>query len=211
MLICRDLIIQKGAFSRPVPNIDVARGQSLAIVGPSGCGKTTLLLTVGGFLPPQSGLLRLGHDDYHALSAAKRYRWRAQNVGFIFANFRLIDSLNVRDNLILSQRASKQPLKDAYLDYLLNRLQIEELQKAMPYTLSTGQAQRVAIARALINRPSLVLADEPTSALDSTQAQNTISLLHALCAEERLCLVTVTHDTRIQAGFHQSLNLNAMS
>jgi putative ABC transport system ATP-binding protein len=203
---CLDL----AEFAMPV-------GEHVFLCGPSGCGKSTLLNVLAGVLKPDSGLLELLGQDLTSLSAARRDRFRADHVGFIFQQFNLIPYLSVLDNILLPCRFSRRraaraleqsPSLHAEAGRLLQHLDLaESLWHRQATALSVGQQQRVAAARALIGRPELVFADEPTSALDSERQASFLGLLRQECVAADAALLFVSHDRRLATGFDRELSL----
>jgi putative ABC transport system ATP-binding protein len=192
-------------------------GEQLFMHGPSGCGKSTLLNLLAGVLRPDAGQLSLLGQELTRLSAAKRDRFRADHVGFIFQQFNLIPYLSVLDNVLLPCRFSRRraaraleqsPGLKAEAGRLLQHLDLDEaLWQRRATALSVGQQQRVAAARALIGRPELVFADEPTSALDSERQAAFLALLRQECGAAGAALLFVSHDRRLAAGFDRELSL----
>jgi putative ABC transport system ATP-binding protein len=201
-------------------DIDALRldaGERLFLEGPSGTGKSTLLGLLGGVLVPQSGRLQILGEDLAQLRAARRDRFRADHVGFIFQQFNLVPYLGLVENVTLGCRFSPRRRDrlgnaaaiTAEAERLLTALGLDLVELRMrPVTeLSVGQQQRVAAARALIGAPELVIADEPTSALDARTRGAFIELLFAEVARAGSALVFVSHDPALAALFPRSLAL----
>ena len=181
-------------------DLDVARGQTLAVTGPSGCGKSTLLHLLGGLDRPSGGQLWLDDRRTDQLGERALARMRRDAVGFVFQAFHLMDELTARENVELpallagrSPRAARRRATE-----LLDRVGLADRGKFLPAALSGGQRQRVAIARALSNDPMVVLADEPTGNLDSAATLDVLRLFDSLRSAGQT-LVIVTHDPRIAA------------
>jgi putative ABC transport system ATP-binding protein len=181
-------------------DLDIARGEYLAIVGPSGCGKTTLLAILGLLDPPTEGTYCF---DGVGLDLADRRacgRLRNRHIGFIFQSFHLIGDLTVFENVALpleyrglSPAALREPVEAA-----LERVGMAARHGAYPRDLSGGQQQRVAVARAIVGRPRILLADEPTGSLDSTNGEQVMALIDELYRDgTTVCLVT--HEPRFAA------------
>lgn len=188
-------------------DLDVARGEILAIMGPSGSGKSTLLHILAGVLTPDSGTAsyRAATNsevaELSVLSEAERAKLRLSEFGFIFQFGQLLPDLSAADNvslpLLLAGQARKVALRQARR--WLERLGLAEHAEKSPSELSGGQAQRVAIARALVTAPQVIFADEPTGALDSLSAEQVMLTLTELSRASGTTVVLVTHDARTAA------------
>jgi putative ABC transport system ATP-binding protein len=181
-------------------DLDVASGETLAIMGPSGCGKSTLLHLLGGLERPSAGEIELAGQPVSGSSERALAHLRRTAVGFVFQGFYLMDELTAIENVELpgllaglSPRAARARARE-----LLEQVGLADRVEFLPSALSGGQRQRVAIARALINRPIIVLADEPTGNLDSTATVEVLRLFEAL-HEAGQTLVIVTHEQRVAA------------
>jgi putative ABC transport system ATP-binding protein len=181
-------------------DLDVAAGETLAVMGPSGCGKSTLLHLLGGLDRPSAGELWLAGRRIDMMSERGMAALRRDAVGFVFQAFHLMDELTAAENVELpvllagrSPRAARRRAAE-----LLERVGLADRARHLPSQLSGGQRQRVAIARALANRPQVVLADEPTGNLDSEATLDVLRLFESL-HEAGQTLVIVTHDSRIAA------------
>ncbi|TDC48813.1 ABC transporter ATP-binding protein [Jiangella ureilytica] len=181
-------------------DLEVARGETVAVMGPSGCGKSTLLHLVGGLDRPSSGEIDLAGRRIDRLGERALARLRRTDVGFVFQAFHLMDELTVVENVELpALLAGHSPRRArARAMALLDRVGVEHKAGSLPTALSGGQRQRVAVARALSNEPVLVLADEPTGNLDSAATLDVLRLFEEL-HESGQTLVIVTHDERIAA------------
>jgi putative ABC transport system ATP-binding protein len=181
-------------------DLDVASGETLAVMGPSGCGKSTLLHLLGGLDRPSAGELWLNDRRTDRLSERALAGLRRQEIGFVFQAFHLMDELTARENIelpaLLAGRSPRQARRMALA--LLDRVGLADRADHLPSALSGGQRQRVAIARSLINDPLVVLADEPTGNLDSAATLEVLRLFDQLHAAG-LTLVIVTHDERVAA------------
>jgi ABC-type lipoprotein export system ATPase subunit len=182
-------------------DLELHRGDFLALRGASGAGKSTLLYLLGGLDTPTQGEIRLAGRDLAHLSRRELARLRTQDVGFIFQAYYLLPELDALENVCLPARMARTPAGDAEARgrELLTRVGLQERMEHKPYELSGGEQQRVAIARALINEPDLILADEPTGNLDSHTGEEIIDLLVALRAEKQTTLIMATHDARVAA------------
>jgi ABC-type lipoprotein export system ATPase subunit len=182
-------------------DLELTRGDFLAMRGASGAGKSTLLYLLGGLDTPNQGEIRLANRDLASLSRRELARLRNEEVGFIFQAYYLLPELDALENVCLPARMARKPASQAEARgrELLARVGLKERMEHKPYELSGGEQQRVAIARALINEPDLILADEPTGNLDSHTGEEIIDLLVALRAEKQTTLVIATHDARVAA------------
>jgi ABC-type lipoprotein export system ATPase subunit len=181
-------------------DLDVAGGETVAVMGPSGCGKSTLLHLIGGLDRPSAGELWLNDKRTDRLSERALAGLRRKEIGFVFQAFHLMDELTARENIelpaLLAGRTPRQASRRALA--LLDRVGLADRADHLPSALSGGQRQRVAIARALVNDPVVVLADEPTGNLDSAATRDVLRLFQHLHAAG-LTLVIVTHDERVAA------------
>ena len=175
----------------------VPEGEYLAIMGESGAGKTTLLNILAALDRPTGGSVTLRGRDLTRIPDGELAEFRRDHLGFVFQDFNLLDTLSVRDNILLPLVLANTPYGDmaARLQPLALRLGIAGLLDKFPYEISGGQKQRAAVARALITRPDLVLADEPTGALDSHSADSLLELFGAINRDGQ-AIVMVTHSVR---------------
>jgi putative ABC transport system ATP-binding protein len=185
-------------------NLDIERGEMVAIMGPSGSGKSTLMHILGLLHAPDPNHgpapeLRLAGEDVASISDGARTRIRASRMGFVFQDFNLVPTLTAAENVALAceyagvrGKAARQAALDA-----LGLVGLADRADHRPAELSGGEQQRVAIARALVNRPSLVLADEPTGNLDSARTDEVLALLRRLNREHGQTFVLVTHDAEV--------------
>jgi putative ABC transport system ATP-binding protein len=176
-------------------SVQIAPGESVAVMGPSGSGKSTLLNMIAGLDRPTSGTVTVAGERIDRLSETGVARFRRQKVGMIFQFCNLLDDLTVLDNILLPAQLAGMPRgrARARADELLQALRIGQHLQAYPARLSGGERQRVAIARALVNRPAMLLADEPTGALDSANGDEIGQLLLELNRSGQT-LVLVTHN-----------------
>src|SRR5882762_2201816 len=182
-------------------DVELGRGEFLALRGASGAGKSTLLHLLGGLDTPNWGEIRLGGRDLSTLSRRELARLRNEEVGFIFQAYYLLPELDALENVCLPARMARMPATQAEARgrELLARVGLKDRVEHKPYELSGGEQQRVAIARALINEPDLILADEPTGNLDSHTGEEIIELLCSLRSEKQTTLVMATHDAKVAA------------
>jgi putative ABC transport system ATP-binding protein len=181
-------------------DLDIDRGETVAVMGPSGCGKSTLLHLLGGLDRPSAGELWFHGRRIDQLSERALAEMRRREVGFIFQAFHLMEELTAQENVELPALLAGRPLRAARrrASDLLDRVGLGDRAWHLPSALSGGQRQRVAIARALANEPLLVLADEPTGNLDSAATLDVLRVFEQLHAAGQT-LVIVTHDERIAA------------
>ena len=183
-------------------------GEFVAIMGPSGCGKSTLLNILGLLDNPTSGSYRLDGKEVGHLKESGRTDYRKGRIGFIFQSFNLIDTMTVRDNVMLplNNLSLSRDEKNKRIDEALARMGIAHRANHYPSQLSGGQQQRAAIARAIVGRPGLILADEPTGNLDSKNGAEVMELLSEL-HKEGATIVMVTHSHRDAAVADRIINL----
>src|SRR6059058_3924432 len=182
-------------------DVELQRGDFLALRGASGAGKSTLLHLLGGLDAPNDGEVWLAGRNLAGLSSRELARLRNKEIGFIFQSYYLLPELDALENVCLPARMARTPAAEAESRgrELLARVGLKERMEHKPYELSGGEQQRVAIARALINQPDLVLADEPTGNLDSHTGDEIIELLCSLRTEKQTTLIVATHDAKVAA------------
>lgn len=190
-------------------NLDVGRGEFLALMGPSGSGKTTLLNLISGIDTPTSGNLVIDGEDIAKFSRKELTRWRARKVGYIFQLYHLIPVLTAFENvelpLLISSLSRSERREKA--ESALELVGLTDRSHHTPNELSGGQEQRVAIARALVSDPALLVADEPTGDLDRESATRILDLLRSLSREHGKTIVMVTHDARAADAADRTLHL----
>ena len=190
-------------------DLDVARGEFLALRGASGAGKSTLLHLIGGLDLPNAGEILFNGNNLVAFSERKLTEFRNCRVGFIFQAYHLLPELTALENVCLPARMAR--ISSAQVETrgreLLTRVGLKDRLEHKPSELSGGEQQRVAIARALINEPELVLADEPTGNLDSHTGGEIIELLKGLRVERNTTLVIATHDAKVAANAERVIEL----
>lgn len=177
-------------------NMHIKEGEFVGIMGPSGSGKTTLLNILATIDSPTSGELLLKGKNPHNLSSDDLAIFRRNNLGFIFQNFNLLDTLSVKENIILPLvlEGHKNREIEEKLNKIAEVLNIKEILNKRTYEISGGQQQRTACARAMINDPAIILADEPTGNLDSKASYDLMSSLEKINKERNSTIVMVTHD-----------------
>ena len=179
-------------------DLDIAKGDFLALMGPSGSGKTTLLNLIGGLDRPTSGEVTVGGDRIDKLSGSQLAKWRARHVGFIFQFYNLMPTLTAEQNIelpLLLTPLSRSRRKQN-VQAVLELVGLADRRKHKPSELSGGQQQRVAIARAIVADPTLLVCDEPTGDLDRETAAEILGLLQLLNREQGKTLIMVTHDPK---------------
>lgn len=177
-------------------NLVVNKGEFVGIMGPSGSGKTTLLNILSGVDKSTSGKVIISNKDISKMKRDELALFRRKNIGYIFQDFNLLDSLTLEENislpLILDKRDPKEINKS--VNSLMSFFNIADLKKKYPYHISGGQKQRVAAARALVNEPDIIFADEPTGNLDSKSANSIMSTINRMNDEINSTVLMVTHD-----------------
>jgi putative ABC transport system ATP-binding protein len=190
-------------------SLDIAAGESVAIVGASGAGKSTLLALLAGLDVPTTGRVLLAGTDLTALDEDGRARLRAQRVGFVFQSFHLIPALTALENVMLPLELAGRPdARRGALD-TLTRVGLKDRTGHYPRQLSGGEQQRVALARAFVTQPAVLFADEPTGNLDTTTGGRVGELLFELNANSHTTLVLVTHDRALASRCERIIQMEA--
>ena len=213
MLSVRNLIKSYRSAGEPVHvlrgvDLDVARGERVALTGESGSGKSTLLHLVAGLDAADSGSIKLDGDSVGELDDSGRAALRRNRLGLVFQQFNLVPSLSVDDNLKFQARLAGRH-DAAWHAELVERLGLSTLLRRYPEQLSGGQQQRVAIGRALAVKPLLMLADEPTGNLDEATADEVMTLTRDLVARTGCGFLMVTHSVRLAAQLDRQVTLHA--
>lgn len=177
-------------------HLTIREGEFVGIMGPSGSGKTTLLNMVSTIDRPSSGEVRIGGQNPYNMRKRELALFRRQQLGFVFQDFNLLDTLTVAENIVLPLTLDRRPLKemDGLLKRTASKLGIEGILNKRIYEISGGQRQRTAIARAIIGSPLLLLADEPTGALDSQSSRAVMESMAEINEKDGTTLMLVTHD-----------------
>jgi putative ABC transport system ATP-binding protein len=176
-------------------DLEVTRGEFIAVVGSSGSGKSTLFNVLGGLTPPTSGSVHINGKDLAGMTNAQRTDLRKDTVGFVFQKYNLLPTLSAEDNIrIVRYVAGRDTAFDVPFRDILGLLGITDRLKYKPRALSGGQQQRVAIARAIVNGPAILLADEPTGNLDSKNSAAVLKLLKDLNKRLGQTILMITHD-----------------
>jgi putative ABC transport system ATP-binding protein len=180
-------------------NLEIQKGEFMALVGPSGSGKSTLLNIMSGLDIPTLGEVELAGKNIAALGGDELSDFRRDHIGFIFQSYNLIPVLTVKENIeyiMLLQRKSNEFRKNA-VEQILSEVGLTGYEQRFPSQLSGGQQQRVAIARAIVSKPEIILADEPTANLDSKTGAELIELMARLNTEYQTTFIFSTHDPKI--------------
>ena len=176
-------------------NLDVPRGEFLAVVGPSGSGKSTLFHILGGLAAPTSGTVTMDGQDLRSLTDAGRTELRKRCVGFVFQKYNLLPTLSARDNIEIARSiAHRTGPQDEWFNEALQLLGLDKRLDHKPRALSGGEQQRVAIARAIVNHPAILLADEPTGNLDTKNSDAVLNLLRQLNKKIGQTILMITHN-----------------
>jgi putative ABC transport system ATP-binding protein len=191
-------------------DLEIPRGDFLALMGPSGSGKTTLLNLLGGLDQPTQGTVEIDGQRIDQLSSGELARWRAQNIGFVFQLYNLLPVLTAERNVELPLLLTHLSRKDRkkHVAAALAVVGLSDRVGHYPRQLSGGQEQRVGIARAIVTDPTLLLADEPTGDLDRKSGDEILDLLQALNTEHGKTVVMVTHDPLAAARARRTLHLD---
>jgi len=202
MLWVKDLVVRFGQTTAlDGADIEIDRGEIVAVMGPSGSGKSTLLYALAGMVRPDRGEIRLGDRRIDNLSDTERSRLRLRSYGFVLQFGDLVPELSLRENVELPLRLLKvhRPEAAARAESMLRMLEVDRVADHRPGQVSGGQAQRAAVARALVHRPEIIVADEPTGALDSSAGELVLDALTGLAREQGSTVVLVTHEGRVAA------------
>lgn len=177
-------------------DLTIRENEFVLITGKSGSGKSTLLYLLSGLEPVTQGKVSFRGNSLNGLSDQKMSLLRREDFGFIFQFYNLIPVLTVEENILYPLQLSKKPSREdrAYLDELLEAVEMTDKKNSFPHELSGGQQQRTAIARALITRPAVIFADEPTGNLDTKNEDEVLKILQRITDEKRSTLVMVSHD-----------------
>ena len=188
-------------------DLEVTRGEALAVLGASGSGKSTLLAILAGLDTPSAGTVALEGTDLFSLDEDARAELRGRTVGFVFQSFQLLPGWTALENVMLPLELSGQKNPEELARQVLHRVGLGERLQHYPKHLSGGEQQRVALARAFVVQPKLLLADEPTGSLDAASGEGVIELLFGMNRESGATLVMVTHDESLAARCHRRVRL----
>lgn len=188
-------------------SLRIEAGEFVTIVGTSGSGKSTLLNLIGGLDYPTGGKIVIEGQDITGMKSDDLTIFRRKKIGFIFQNYNLISSLNIRENILLTIKLDNKRADKKFLNTVVGTLGLQDKLGRYPNQLSGGQQQRVAIARALISNPAIILADEPTGNLDSKTSRDVLQLLYASCKKFGQTLVMITHNDEIAKFADRTLRI----
>lgn len=180
-------------------DLDVARGEFLAVVGPSGSGKSTLFHILGGLAAPTAGTVMIDGVDLVKLTDSQRTELRQKKIGFVFQKYNLLPTLTAGDNIRMAQTLAGNPPRAPQFDEILESLGIANRLDHKPRAMSGGEQQRVAIARALVNQPAILLADEPTGNLDTENSEAVLNILKNLNQRTGQTVLMITHNPEAAA------------
>lgn len=180
-------------------NLEIYNGEFLVIMGKSGSGKSTLLNIISTIDKGDKGEIIFNGKNLEKLNPSKANDFRRENLGFIFQDFKLLDTMNVKENIAVPLLLKKENVDNINkkIDEILEKLEISYLKDKRIFEISGGEKQRVACARAIIGNPKLIIADEPTGALDSKSSEVVMNLLKRINKEFKTTLIMVTHDKNI--------------
>ena len=200
-----ELVILKGI------ELEIKRGESLAIVGASGSGKSTLLGLLAGLDEPSAGRVVINGIDLGSMNEDQRAQFRGEHVGFVFQSFQLLPALTALENVMLPLELQGREDAKEQAEEFLNRVGLSSRLHHYPLQMSGGEQQRVAISRAFSSSPDILFADEPTGNLDTETGMHIIDLLFELNQQEGTTLVLVTHEQRLADRCHRRITLEAGS
>jgi len=190
-------------------NIEIRRGEMLAVMGPSGCGKTTFLNCFSGLDDISRGQVLIEGTDIHAMPDNRKSEYRARRTGFVFQSYNLLPILTAEENvempLLIAGRGAKEARASAR--EILTQMGLGERLRHRPSELSGGQQQRVSLARALVAHPAIVWADEPTGNLDAEGSHDVTELLRSLNKQYEQTMVVVTHDASVASGCDRTVRM----
>ena len=189
-------------------SLEVANGETIALIGVSGAGKSTLMTLLAGLDVPTSGEIELLGKPLHQLDEEQRAALRAEYIGFVFQNFLLVPSLTALENVLLPCTIHGKAEDEARAHALLAEVGLSGREGHLPAQLSGGEQQRVAIARAFMIKPKVLFADEPTGNLDQQTAATIVKLLFSLNQENGTTLVLVTHDPKLAEQCHRIIRID---
>jgi putative ABC transport system ATP-binding protein len=188
-------------------DLDVPRGEFLAVIGPSGSGKSTFFHILGGLAPPTSGEISVDGADLLQMTDSERTDLRRRKIGFVFQKYNLLPTLTARDNIAIAQALGGTDSRPPDFDEILQFLGIKNRLDHRPRALSGGEQQRVAIARALVNQPAILLADEPTGNLDTENSNAVLGILQNLNKRAGQTILMITHNPEAAAFADRTVSM----
>jgi putative ABC transport system ATP-binding protein len=190
-------------------NVEILRGEILAVMGPSGCGKTTFLNCFSGLDDITRGVVMVEGTNIHRMLDAKKSEYRARRAGFVFQSYNLLPILSAEENVEMPLLIAGRPAKEARSEAraILTQMGLGDRLAHRPSELSGGQQQRVSLARALVAHPAIVWADEPTGNLDAEGSRDVTNLLRSLNRQYQQTMVVVTHDAEVAAACDRTLRM----
>lgn len=188
-------------------DLDVARGEFLAVVGPSGSGKSTLFHILGGLAPPTDGEVWIDGQELRQMTESQRTELRQRRIGFVFQKYNLLPTLTANDNIEIAQSLAGITVKPPHFSDILRQLGIQNRLDHRPRALSGGEQQRVAIARALVNQPAILLADEPTGNLDTANSDAVLDILRQLNRSTGQTILMITHNLEAAAFADRTVSM----
>ena len=189
------------------PEIELHQGEQALLLGASGSGKSTYMNIIGGLHQGYTGDLSIADQTVNTLNANQLDQFRGKEIGIIFQESNLVQSLYLKDNLLLRLKLGGKSKDQQYWNTILETLGINDLLNQKVQTLSMGERQRANIALAIIAQPKVILADEPTSALDDENAKEVIDLLKDISEQHQITLLIITHDKRVKDHFNKQYSL----
>lgn len=183
-----------------IPEFSADDNEQISVSGESGSGKSTFLNLISGILRPDEGEILIGDTDITKLSESRRDLFRSRNTGYIFQTFNLLQAFTALENVMLGMMFTGKTVKSTAAA-ALDKVGLSDRMNSRPAELSVGEQQRVAIARAIVNSPRLLLADEPTANLDKKNSVIVIDLIKALCRENKILLLLVSHEKEVVEQF----------
>jgi putative ABC transport system ATP-binding protein len=189
------------------PEIELHQGEQALLLGASGSGKSTYMNIIGGLHQGYKGDLSIADQTVNTLNANQLDQFRGKEIGIIFQESNLVQSLSLKDNLLLRLKLAGKSKDQQYWNTILETLGINDLLNQKAQTLSMGERQRANIALAIIAQPKVILADEPTSALDDENAKQVIGLLKDISEQHQITLLIITHDKRVKDHFNKQYSL----
>ncbi len=187
-------------------DLDIKAGQFIVVLGPSGSGKSTLLNVMSGLDRMDEGTIKIDDFDIHTMNEKALTLFRRHHVGFIFQQYNLLQTLTVRENVLIGARLVDKPLA---VDKLLEDVGMDKHASKYPFQLSGGEQQRVSIARALVKRPKMLFCDEPTGALDEDTGKNVLGILQQLNKTYKTTILLITHNASIAKLAHRIVKMNS--